>query len=94
MDERAEMTSIETRLKEVEEMVINRPPPPPIVVICGEENTSIVVDEITENDTVYFVVFRIDDGPVIRVPKNKFRMVLFEDCNGMNVCIQTKLCRV
>jgi hypothetical protein len=72
---------------------------PETIVISGKKHCSVVVDEI-RNSTgiVHFVVYSGAPGavstPFIKVPKEKFRYVYFEDLTDCRVFIKCKLLRI
>jgi len=76
----------------VREGWIGKDPPPPIIVVSNERRSNIVVDDTAD----HFVIFRRneEDQPIVKVPKDKFRLVLFQSCSGANICIRTKICKV
>ncbi len=74
-------------------------PPPPVLEIIGEKGTSIVVKDSYDAATgiTYFVIYRNTDDtntPMIKVPRDKFRSVYFEDLYDCRVFVMTKLIRV
>lgn len=74
-------------------------PPPAVLEIIGEKGTSIVVKDYYDaaNGVTYFVIYRNADyanAPMIKVPRDKFRSVYFEDLYDCRVFVMTKLIRV
>ena len=74
-------------------------PPPTILEIIGEKGTSIVVKDSYDAATgiTYFIIYRNADyanAPMIKVPRDKFRSVYFEDLYDCRVFVMTKLIRV
>ena len=73
--------------------------PPTVLEIIGEKGTSIVVKDSYDaaNGITYFVIYRNADdtnAPMIKVPRDKFRSVYFEDLYDCRVFVMTKLIRV
>jgi hypothetical protein len=79
--------------------LLRQSPPPTVLEIIGEKGTSIVVRDTYDNTNgiTYFVIYRNADdanSPMIKVPRNKFRSVYFENLYDCRVFVMTKLVRV
>lgn len=85
--------SITDRFRRVEADIAtamkDKPPIHPIIVIQNERVTVITIYEEDGN----FVISSIEEV-LYSCPVDTYRLVLFEDCSGIDVQINTKLCRV